>query len=128
MERTTSNFTEKMKANRHSGHTVAVLLAAYLITGVLSPKTLLGESLFTKLDQSLSGQSTHSIVLDERPFWTSHKHLESSDRWFEQHAVLTSGLWSPVFNLELFLTPLDREIHPDLPCFPTAALRAPPKS
>ena len=103
------------------------LLAAYLITGALSPKTLLGQSLFVKLDQSLSGQDARSIVFDERPFWTSHKHLQSSERWTEYDAVPPSGFWSPVFDFEPFFVPRDRDIHRDGPSFPAAALRAPPK-
>jgi len=112
---------------RLSSPLLIALLATYLVTGVLSPKMLLAQSLFAKLDQSLSGQDQHSIVLDERPFWTSHKHLQSSERWSGLEAFPIPGVWSPVITAERLIIPGDHQTYRESPYFPSAALRAPPK-
>ena len=79
---------------------VGAILAAYLVTGILSPKSLHGQDFFLKLNNSLSVQNERSIGFDERPFWTSHKHLISSEQFSGDHILNTAKPWISVITPE----------------------------
>ena len=66
---------------------VGVLLAAYLFPAILSHRNLSGEALIFKLDSSLSVPNVRSIDLDERPYWTSHRHLTTSEQFLSDHIL-----------------------------------------
>ena len=86
-----------MEDLRFNRLTVAVLLSAYLVTGILSPTVLLGQALFfLKLDNSISVRNDRSIALDERPYWTSHKHLISPEQFSNDHILSVTGPWISV--------------------------------
>jgi hypothetical protein len=117
-----------MKNSRVSDFVVGIILAAYLIPAILSPRNLPGETLIFKLHSSLSVQNDRSIDLDERPYWTSHRHLNSSERFLSDHVLSIAeplmGAITPERSVEIqaaFLPP-----HTSLS--PQNALRAPPLS
>jgi len=117
-----------VKDSRLSRLFIEAFLCAYLIIGILSPKTLLGQTETLKLDNSLSGQNEHSVVLDELPFWTFHKHLTSYDELSDHENLSSSEPWIGNISSEqpgefrcVFL-PIDSN-HSS-----PAALRAPPLS
>ena len=76
-----------MRDSRINRLFVGTILWAYLVTGALSSRSLLGQELFFKLDSSLSVQNERSIDLDERPYWTSHKHLTSPEQFSSDHIL-----------------------------------------
>jgi hypothetical protein len=107
---------------------IAALLATYLIPAILSPRNLPGDALIFKLHSSLSVQNGRSIDLDERPYWTSHRHLTSSERFLSDHILSIAeplmGAIAPEQSVEIqaaFLPPY-------ISLFPQNALRAPPLS
>gem|GEM_PF-5271144 len=117
-----------MRHRRFNRLSVTAVLAAYLVTSVFSATSLLGQSSFFKLDNSISFRNDRSIVLDERPYWTAHKHLISSEQSSSDHIL---GTASPSINVIESEGTLDRhEIY--LPAashlFSSNALRAPPLS
>ena len=107
---------------------VWAILAAYLATGILSPKSLHGQEFFLKPNNSLSVRNEQSIGLDERPFWTSHKHLTSSENSPGDHILRTAEPWSSVTASERFVTIQALFFPIPIPLFPANALRAPPLS
>jgi hypothetical protein len=107
---------------------VGAILAAYLVTGILNPKSLHGQEFFLKLNNSLSVRNERSIGLDERPFWTSHKHLTSSEKSSGDHILRTTEPWSSVTASERFVAILAVFFPIPIPLFPPNALRAPPLS
>jgi len=106
---------------------VSAILGAYLATGVLSTRSLLGQELFSKLDQSLSGQDQRSIALDDRPFWTSHKHLISPENFFDDHNLNLAEPWNGAVSSEKFAEIPPMYLPVDSPYFSATALRAPPR-
>jgi hypothetical protein len=104
------------------------LLVAYMVPGFLSPESLFGQALFFKLDSSLSVRNDRSIALDERPYWTSHKHLTSSEQFLSDHILSVA---EPLMSV---ITP-ERSVEIQAAILPTPtslcpqnALRAPPLS
>jgi len=107
---------------------IGTLLGAYLIPAILSPRNLPGDALVFKLDSSLSVQNGRSIDLDERPYWTSHRHLTSSEQFLSDHILSIAeplmGVITPERSLEIQAAFLPT---PTALC-PQNALRAPPLS
>lgn len=116
---------EHLRFNRLS---VATLLAAYLVTGSLSPTTLLCQALFFKLDNSISVRDDQSIVLDERPYWTSHKHLTSPEQFSNDHILGAAEPWTSAIGSEQTLDIQAAILPSPAPLFSSNALRAPPLS
>ncbi len=107
---------------------IGALLAAYLIPAILSPRNLPGDALIFKLHSSLSVQNSRSIDLDERPYWTSHRHLTSSEQFLSDHILSVA---EPLMSV---ITP-ERSVEIQAVFLPTPtslcpqnALRAPPLS
>ena len=117
-----------MNNSRISHAVVGAIIAAYLVPAILSPRNLLGQSLIFELHSSLSVQNNRSVDLDERPYWTSHRHLISSERFLSDHCLTTSeplmGVITPERSVEIQAALLP--IHTSLS--PQNALRAPPLS
>ncbi len=118
-----------MEDLRFNRLTVAVLLSAYLVTGILSPTVLLGQALFfLKIDNSISVRNDRSIALDERPYWTSHKHLVSTEQFSNDHTLSITGPWisviTPKRSIQIQTTFLPTPAY----LSPQNALRAPPLS
>ena len=76
-----------MRSSKFIRNIVGAILAAYLVTGILSPGSLHGQSLFLKIEKSFSVQNELSIVVDARPYWTSHKHLIPSEKFSGDYAL-----------------------------------------
>ena len=102
------------------------ILGAYLITGILSPRGLLLQALHFKLDRSLSLRNERSNDLDERPYWTSHKHLISSEQFSGDHILNTAKPWISVITPTLYLKTQAVFLPTLAYLFPQNALRAPP--
>jgi len=117
-----------MKESYYKRFAVAIILFAYLGTGNLSPMNLLGQSFYFKLDASRTIHNERSIDLDERPYWTSHKHITSSEQFSNDHVLSTAESWiSPVVPKQTIEIPAD---FPPTPghLLPQSPLRAPPLS
>ncbi|MGA9407728.1 MAG: hypothetical protein WBW71_11405 [Bacteroidota bacterium] len=117
-----------MRDSRFNRLAIGIILSAYLVTGALSPQSLLGQALFLKLNSFLPIQNEHSIVLDERPFWTSHKHFvqstQSSDDYILNAADPLISAATPEWIGEIQAVC----IPTPAPLFPPNSLRAPPRS
>ena len=114
---------------KHSGYNrliIALILGAYLVTGALSPRTMLSQDLFSKLGQSLSAQAQRSIVLDERPYWTSHKHLISSEQSSGDHDLSIAEPWNGHISSDRLVEVPPQFFPIDSPVTSSASLRAPP--
>jgi hypothetical protein len=103
-----------------------VILGAYLVTGILSPRGLLLQALHFKLDNSLSFRNERSNDIDERPYWTSHKHLISSEQFSGDHILNTAKPWISVITPTLSLKTQAAFLPTLAYFFPQNALRAPP--
>jgi hypothetical protein len=117
-----------MNKPRYNRTAVAIILVAYLGTGNLSPMNLLGQSYYFKLDSSRTLHNERSIDLDERPYWTSHKHITSSEQFSSDHLLSTAEPWiSAVVPKQTIEIPAD---FPPTPAhlLPQSPLRAPPLS
>lgn len=117
-----------MKNSTFDRFAVAAILFAYLGTGNLSPMNLLGQSFFLKLDDSRSLHNERSINLDERPYWTSHKHITSSEQFSTDHLLTAAEPWVSAAVAKQTI-----EIPADVPptpghILPQSLLRAPPLS
>jgi hypothetical protein len=117
-----------MKNSRVSHFVVGAIIAAYLVPAILSPRNLPGQPLIFELHSSLSVQNDRSIDLDERPYWTSHRHLTSSERFLSDHILTIAeplmGVITPERSGEIQATFLP----PHTSLSPQSALRAPPLS
>jgi len=78
-----------MRRSKFIHNIIGVILSAYLVTGILSPGSLHGQSLFLKVEKSFSVQNELSIVVDGRPYWTSHKHLIPPEKFSGDYALRT---------------------------------------
>ncbi|HTR80959.1 MAG TPA: hypothetical protein VMM58_04955 [Bacteroidota bacterium] len=117
-----------MRVSKFDRLAVGIILSAYLVAGALSPKNLLDEALFFKTDKALSGQADRSIIFDELPFWTSHKHLTSSEQ-FSKHCILDAAEpWISVLSSERFGEIAAVFFPTPARSFSPTALRAPPRS
>ena len=107
---------------------VGIILSAYLVTGALGTGSLLGQTLFFRLTNSLSVQKERSVDLDERPYWTSHKHLISSEQFSSDHILSTAEPWISVIIPEQSVE--IEAAHLPIPAllFPSNTLRAPPST
>lgn len=105
---------------------VAVLLAAYLVTGILSPTTLLCQTSFFKLNNSISARDDRSIALDERPYWTSHKHLTSLEQFSSDHILNAAEPWISATDSEQTIDLHTVFLSTPAFLFSSNALRAPP--
>ncbi len=107
---------------------IGALLAAYLIPAILSQRNLIGQTLIFELHSSLSVQSGQSIDLDERPYWTSHRHLTSSEQFLSDHILSIAEPLMGVITHERSLE-IQAAFLPTLTALcPQNALRAPPLS
>ncbi len=107
---------------------VGVLLAAYLFPAILSPRNLSGEALIFKLDSSLSVPNVRSIDLDERPYWTSHRHLTTSEQFLSDHILCMADPLMSVIAPERILEIQAAFLPTPTALCPQNALRAPPLS
>ena len=117
-----------MNNSRVNHFVVVAIIAAYLVPAILSPRNLPGQALIFKLHSSLSVQNNRNIDSDERPYWTSHRHLISSERFLSGHILTAAERLMDLIPDEqsvpgqaAFL-PLPRTLSP------SSALRAPPLS
>ena len=117
-----------MKNSRLSRLIIGALLAAYLIPAILSPRNLLGDALIFKLNSSLSVQNDRSINIDERPYWTSHKHLTSSEQFLSDHILSIAEPLMSVITPERSLEIQTAFLPIPISLCPQNALRAPPLS
>lgn len=104
------------------------LLAAYLIPAILSPRNLIGQTLIFELHSSLSVQKGRSIDLDERPYWTSHRHLTSSEQFFSDHILSIAEPLMSVITPECSVEIQSAFLPTPAALCPQNALRAPPLS
>lgn len=104
------------------------LLAAYLATGILSPTCLLSQSSFFKLDNSITFRNDRSIALDERPYWTSHKHLISSEQFSNDHILGAAAPWINAADTGETVASHAIILPAASTSFSSNALRAPPLS
>ncbi len=117
-----------MRDSRINRFFVGTILWAYLVTGALSPRSLLGQELFIKLDSFLSVQIERSIDIDERPYWTSHKHLTSSEQFSGDHILSAAGPWIGVVAPERSVEIQPARLPGPASFVPSNTLRAPPRS
>jgi hypothetical protein len=117
-----------MRNSRFIRNVVGAILGAYLVTGILSPRSLQGHALFLKLEKSFSVQNELSIVIDGRPYWTSHKHIIPSEKFSGNYALRTPepliGAIAPERTVEI----LAAFLPTSTPLFSSNHLRAPPLS
>ena len=117
-----------MRSSNFIRNYVGVILSAYLVTGILSPRSLSGQALFLKLEKSFSVQNELSIVLDARPYWTSHKHLVPPEQFSGDYALRTPepliGGIAPERTVEILPAFLPTSTR----LFSSNHLRAPPLS
>jgi hypothetical protein len=117
-----------MKDSHYNRFAVAIVLVAYLGTGNLSPMNLLGQSFYFKLGASRALHNERSIDLDERPYWTSHKHITSSEQFSADHTLSTAQPWVSAVVPKLTIE-TTADIPPTSAYFlPQSPLRAPPLS
>jgi len=117
-----------MKDSRFNHLIVGTILGAYLITGALSPQIHLGQVLLFKLGNSLSVHNDQSIDLDERPYWTSHKHLTSSEQFSSDHILSAAEPWISVIASDRSVEIPATHLPAPAPLFLSNTLRAPPRS
>lgn len=117
-----------MRSSRFIRNIVVAILGAYLLTGILSPRSVQGQAFFLKLEKSFSVQNELTILIDARPYWTSHKHLIPSENFSGDYALRTT---EPLISA----IALGRTIEIHTAFLPTStllyssnALRAPPLS
>ena len=103
-----------------------VILGAYLVTGILSPRGLLVQPLHSKLDNALSLQTEQTNDLDGRPYWMSHKHLTSLEQFSGDHLLSATDPWASVISPELSVKVQAAFLPTPAYFFPQNALRAPP--
>jgi hypothetical protein len=117
-----------MNNSRVSHFVVGAIIAAYLVPAILSSRNLPGQALVFELHSSLLVQTVRSIDTDERPYWTSHRHLISSERFLSDHIFAAAeplmGVVTAERSLEIQAAFLP--LHPSPS--PQNALRAPPLS
>jgi len=110
------------------GIIIGILLGAYMVPGILSRENLFGQPLFFKLHSTPSVHVDRSINLDARPYWTSHRHIVSSEKVFSDQILFTIEPWLGAVKLRH-----RREIKGSFPTLlanssPHNAFRAPPHS
>ncbi|MGA7160893.1 MAG: hypothetical protein WBZ48_07815 [Bacteroidota bacterium] len=107
---------------------VGIILSAYLVTGALSAQVHLRQTLFFKLDKSFSVHNDQSIDLDERPYWTSHKHITSSEQFSSDHILSAAEPWISVIATEQSVEIPATHLPASVPLISSNTLRAPPRS
>jgi len=117
-----------MKNPALRGLIIGILLGAYMVPGILSRENLLGQILSLKLDSAPSVHADRSINLDERPYWTSHRHILASVQFFGDQILFAVEPWLSAVKLQQH-----REIQGSFPTLlanssPHNAFRAPPHS
>jgi|SRR5208283_3039875 len=117
-----------MRNFRISHIVAAVVFGAYLATGILSPSNILVRTLLHKVDHSVSIQNNHSSDPDERPYWTSHKHLISTEKSSGDHLLGTAGPWTKVITPQRLIELPIAFIPISTLLFSSDPLRAPPLS
>ena len=117
-----------MSDSKFNRRFIGAILVAYMVTGALSPRSLLGQVLFFKLDNAPSVQNERSIDLDERPYWTSHKHLTSSEQFSSDHILNIAEPWISVIAPERFVEIQVAYLPTLAPLFSSITFRAPPRS
>jgi hypothetical protein len=105
---------------------IAGILGAYMVPGILSSTSLLGQALFFKLNPFFSVHNDRSIDIDERPYWTSHRHLTSSEQFSGDQFFNVAVPWISIIT-PLCYTEISAAFIPTpIPLFPPNPLRAPP--
>jgi len=105
---------------------VLAILGAYIVPGLLCSSDLLGRPLFVKLDASLSAVNDRSIDLDERPYWTSHRHLIFSEHFSDDQSLNAASPWISVVTPRRFSEIPQVFIPSPIALFRPNPLRAPP--
>ncbi len=105
---------------------IAGILGAYMVPGILSSTSLLGQALFFKLDPSFSVHNDRSIDIDERPYWTSHRHFTSSEQFSSGQFLNVAGPWISIITPLRYTEIPAAYIPTPIPLFPPNPLRAPP--
>ncbi len=117
-----------MNISRVKHIAVVAIIAAYLVPAILSARNLPGQALIFELHSSLSVQNGRGSDLDARPYWASHRHLMSSERFLSDHIPAASKpLMSVIIpertvETQAAVSPLAHTLSPQ------SALRAPPLS
>ena len=117
-----------MNNSRVNHFVVAAIIAAYLVPAILSPRNLPGQTLIFKLHSSLSVQNNRNIDSDERPYWTSHRHLISSERFLSGHMLTAAEPLMDVITDERSVPIQAAFLQIPTSLSPSSALRAPPLS
>ncbi len=107
---------------------IAAILGAYMVPSILSPTSLLGQSLIFKLDPSFTVQNGRSIDVDERPYWTSHRHLTFSEQLSGDQILNSAEPWISIVASQRLSNIPAVFIPTPIPLFPPNPLRAPPLS
>ena len=107
---------------------VIAILGTYVVPCMLSSRSLLGQPLFFKLDPSFSVHNDRNIDIDERPYWTSHRHLTSSEHFSNDQVLNAAVLWTSIVDPQCFCEMPAVFIPTPVIIFPPNYLRAPPVS
>jgi hypothetical protein len=117
-----------MRNSKFIRSVIGAILVAYIATGIISPRGLQGQALFLKLEKSFSVRNELSIVLDGRPYWTSHKHLIPSEKFSGDYALRTPEPLMGAITPERTVEILAAFIPTSTLLFSSNHLRAPPLS
>ncbi|MGA7161810.1 MAG: hypothetical protein WBZ48_12455 [Bacteroidota bacterium] len=107
---------------------VKLILGAYLVTGIFSPRGLFVQPFHVKLDNVGSFQTEQAKDLDGRPYWMSHKHLTSLEQFSGDHLLSTAEPWTSVITPVLSLKNQSVLLPVAVTLFSANSLRAPPRS
>ncbi len=117
-----------MRTSRLGRFVIGTILAAYMVPAILSPRSVLGEIIFFKLNSSLSVRNDRIIDTGERPYWTSRRYLASLEQFSNDHILSATESWINVDSRDLFVEL--EAMYPPTPghLFPQNIFRAPPLS
>ena len=105
-----------------------LLLGAYLAAGLFSSAGFLVEPFQFRHGSNLSVHTAQSQDLDGRPYWMSHKHLTSLEKFSADQLRSTAEPWTGVIPPAPFGRVHAAFLPFPAPLFSPHSLRAPPRS